>query len=200
MILAFYLSKHGENELICNFISFQLYGVLWWYKSCHQSHLNRLYLNGSHVSNADGVNLLSFRGHRCSLKRTEIKVKTKAWDNVYPRIKRQSNQGFNNPPKQHTGIWMLFFPGSGELEPFLGGWAIWTGSVKFLQRNAHVLSFNMELFHFREQMAEKKRSSRKLQSLILPFIKEIDHQIRLFSKAFEHNFGPGGRGFEGANL
>ena len=78
MILAFYLSKHGENELICNFISFQLYGILWWYKSCHQSHLNRLYLNGSHVSNADGVNLLSFRGHRCSLKRTEIKVKTKA--------------------------------------------------------------------------------------------------------------------------
>ena len=160
----------------------------------------QVYLNGSHVSNADGVNLLSFRGHRCSLKRTEIKVKTKAWDNVYPRIKRQSNQGFNNPPKQHTGIWMSFFPGSGELEPFLGGWAIWTGSVKFLQQNAHVLSFNMELFHYREQMAEKKRSSRKLQSLILPFIKEIDHQIRLFSKAFENNFGPGGRGFEGANL
>ena len=58
----------------------------------------------------------------------------------------------------------------------------------------------MELFNFREQMAEKKRSSRKLQSLILPFIKKIDYQIRLFSKAFEHNFGTGGREFEGANL
>ena len=49
-------------------------------------------------------------------------------------------------------------------------------------------------------MADKERSSRKIQSLILPFIKKIDNQIRLFSKAFEHNFGPGGREFEGANL
>ena len=42
----------------------------------HQSKLNGLYLNGSHLSNADGVNWLSFRGHRYSLKRTKMKLKT----------------------------------------------------------------------------------------------------------------------------
>ncbi|CAH3141124.1 unnamed protein product [Pocillopora meandrina] len=52
------------------------YKGAWWYKSCHQSKLNGLYLNGSHLSNADGVNWLSFRGHRYSLKRTKMKVKT----------------------------------------------------------------------------------------------------------------------------
>ena len=60
-------------------------------------------------------------GHRYSLKRTKMKVKTIAWDNVYPRIKRQSNQGFNIPPRQHTGIWLSFFPGGEELEPCMGG-------------------------------------------------------------------------------
>ena len=97
------------------------YKGAWWYKSCHQSKLNGLYLNGSHLSYADGVNWLSFRGHRYSLKRTKMKVKTIAWDNVYPRIKRQSNQGFNIPPRQHTGIWLSFFPGGEELEPCMGG-------------------------------------------------------------------------------
>ena len=107
------------------------YKGAWWYKTCHQSKLNGLYLNGSHLSNADGVNWLSFRGHRYSLKRTKMKVKTIAWDNVYPRIKRQSNQGFNIPPRQHTGIWLSFFPGGEELEPCMGG-------VNYLNRTYQV--------------------------------------------------------------
>ena len=50
----------------------------WWYKTCHRSNLNGLYLNGTHASYAEGVNWASFRGHYYSLKRTEMKVKTKA--------------------------------------------------------------------------------------------------------------------------
>ena len=117
------------------------YKGAWWYKSCHQSKLNGLYLNGSHLSNADGVNWLSFRGHRYSLKRTEMKVKTIAWDNVYPRIKRQSNQGFNIPPRQHTGIWLSFFPGGEELEPCMG-------VVGYLNRTYQVPSAEYTCFIF----------------------------------------------------
>ena len=47
----------------------------WWYKACHGSNLNGLYLEGSHSSYADGVNWNSFRGFEYSLKRTEMKVK-----------------------------------------------------------------------------------------------------------------------------
>ncbi|XP_020603642.1 techylectin-5B-like, partial [Orbicella faveolata] len=50
----------------------------WWYTDCHDSCLNGLYLNGPHSSHANGVNWKAFRGHNYSLKRTEMKVKTKS--------------------------------------------------------------------------------------------------------------------------
>ena len=40
-------------------------------------------------------------------------------------------------------------------------------------------------------MAQKKRSAKKSQSLILPFIKKIDHQIWLLDRAFDHNLAQG---------
>ena len=47
----------------------------WWYKHCHTSNLNGLYLKGRHRKIPGGVAWLGFRGYRYSLKRTEMKVK-----------------------------------------------------------------------------------------------------------------------------
>lgn len=55
----------------------QHYKGAWWYISCHDSNLNGLYLHGRHASSADGVNWKAFKGHHYSLKRTEMKIKTK---------------------------------------------------------------------------------------------------------------------------
>ena len=56
----------------------QTYKGGWWYVRCHASNLNGLYLNGSHISYADGVNWSTFRGYYYSIKRSDMKVKTKS--------------------------------------------------------------------------------------------------------------------------
>ena len=49
----------------------------WWFAACHHSNLNGLYHSSSYHSNADGIIWYTFEGHQYSLKRTEMKVKTK---------------------------------------------------------------------------------------------------------------------------
>uniref|UniRef100_A0A8C8RHD2 Fibrinogen C-terminal domain-containing protein n=1 Tax=Pelusios castaneus TaxID=367368 RepID=A0A8C8RHD2_9SAUR len=51
------------------------YKGAWWYKDCHMSNLNGLYLGGVHESYADGVNWASSKGHNYSYKRSEMKIR-----------------------------------------------------------------------------------------------------------------------------
>ena len=69
-------TKDQDNDLYDASCA-QHYKGAWWYNKCHWSNLNGFYLNGQHASHADGVNWNTFRGFHYSLKRTEMKVKTK---------------------------------------------------------------------------------------------------------------------------
>ncbi len=68
-------TKDDDNDLLASGSCAQKYKGAWWYRDCHRSNLNGLYLNGSHSSFADGINWYEFRGHYYSLKRAEMKVK-----------------------------------------------------------------------------------------------------------------------------
>ncbi|XP_078367311.1 microfibril-associated glycoprotein 4-like [Oculina patagonica] len=47
----------------------------WWYNKCHQSNLNGIYRHRNPSPLADGVNWFHWKGHKYSLKRTEMKIR-----------------------------------------------------------------------------------------------------------------------------
>ncbi|ESO03149.1 hypothetical protein HELRODRAFT_174042 [Helobdella robusta] len=63
----------SDHDMSWNSCAVKFAGA-WWYRECHQSNLNGLYLRGHHTSYADGVNWNTFRGFNYSLKFTEMRV------------------------------------------------------------------------------------------------------------------------------
>ena len=99
-----------ENDLDSSRHCSQRFKGAWWYRKCHHSNLNGLYLNGSQVSYANGVNWLSFRGYHYSLKQPRWK-----WE---PKHKTMSprNGNLNEPVLKSSNAGGVF--GGGDVEAF----------------------------------------------------------------------------------
>ncbi len=69
-------TKDQDNDVRPNGSCAQVFKGAWWYKTCHSSNLNGLYLRGDHPTlYAQGVNWDAFRGFYYSLKTTEMKIR-----------------------------------------------------------------------------------------------------------------------------
>ena len=69
-------TKNQDNDAGPSEDCAKRYKGAWWYKKCHRSNLNGLYLVGPHKSYADGVIWYDFKGHYYSLKTSEMKFKS----------------------------------------------------------------------------------------------------------------------------
>ena len=66
-------TKDSDNDAYSANCAVEFSGA-WWYKHCHASNLNGLYLRGPHSSFADGVIWRTWKGHYYSLRFTEMKL------------------------------------------------------------------------------------------------------------------------------
>nr|XP_025036879.1 ficolin-1-like isoform X2 [Pelodiscus sinensis] len=69
-------TRDNDNDLSSNARNCaEIYKGGWWYKDCHWSNLNGLYLAGTHASFADGVNWKTGKGYNYSYKQSEMKFR-----------------------------------------------------------------------------------------------------------------------------
>ena len=66
-------TKDHDNDVSYHTNCAERYKGGWWYRSCHSSNLNGLYLSGPRTSSGEGIKW--FRGHRYSLKFSEMKLR-----------------------------------------------------------------------------------------------------------------------------
>ncbi|XP_030391426.1 ficolin-1-like [Gopherus evgoodei] len=71
MMFTTYDQDNDVSEINCA----ETYKGAWWYRGCHMSNLNGLYLKGAHESYADGVNWASNKGYQYSYKMAEMKMR-----------------------------------------------------------------------------------------------------------------------------
>ncbi|CAC5401526.1 Ryncolin-4,Angiopoietin-related protein 1,Ficolin-1-B,Techylectin-5A,Ficolin-2,Ryncolin-1,Tenascin-R,Fibrinogen-like protein 1,Ficolin-1,Fibrinogen C domain-containing protein 1-A,Tenascin-N,Ryncolin-3,Fibrinogen C domain-containing protein 1,Ryncolin-2,Techylectin-5B,Angiopoietin-related protein 2,Microfibril-associated glycoprotein 4,Ficolin-1-A,Tenascin,Fibrinogen C domain-containing protein 1-B,Angiopoietin-4 [Mytilus coruscus] len=69
-----FTTKDQDNDVNSGNCATKFKGA-WWYKSCHASNLNGLYLSGKHSTHANGVNWYHFKGHYYSLKTTTMMIR-----------------------------------------------------------------------------------------------------------------------------
>ncbi|XP_060566662.1 microfibril-associated glycoprotein 4-like [Ruditapes philippinarum] len=67
-------TKDRDNDVWYNNCA-QKYKGAWWYKYCHQSNLNGLYLPGYHNQYAIGINWKTCWGYHYSIRNVHMKVK-----------------------------------------------------------------------------------------------------------------------------
>uniref|UniRef100_A0A8C6RKE1 Ficolin B n=1 Tax=Nannospalax galili TaxID=1026970 RepID=A0A8C6RKE1_NANGA len=70
----FFSTKDRDNDQSDANCAVMYHGA-WWYKHCHISNLNGLYLGGVHKSFANGINWERWKGYNYSYKVSEMKVR-----------------------------------------------------------------------------------------------------------------------------
>lgn len=67
-----FTAKDRDNDGIKKYNCADRYGGGWWYRNCHSSNLNGIYLNDEY---GKGLNWKSWRGHSESMKNSEMKIR-----------------------------------------------------------------------------------------------------------------------------